>query len=294
MDTLDFTNVANLKRIFRARDKIIFPGAIVHITQRSAGKEPLFLEESDYLYMLHLLKEISRVFSLEIFSFVLMPNHLHLLLKLQAANLSEAGQSLFERYAKFFNKKYERKGHVFGGNYREALCLDETYLLASSLYIHLNPVSAKIVENPLDYRWSSCRLYVKPIKGSSFVKYEFILEILDKEINQARQIYRDFLDEGKKLKLTSVFEDKKALQKFRTKIISETDNPFRAKYEEVLADGILDKKIDELKIKKRLRKPEDFKAQKFLIEQLKARGYNISEIASRLNISRVTVYRYLE
>ena len=66
-----------VKRFFRSRNKLSYPGAAYHVTQRATGKDDLFIEDSDYLYMLHLIKEKSRQFDLNVFSFALMPNHLH-------------------------------------------------------------------------------------------------------------------------------------------------------------------------------------------------------------------------
>ena len=91
--------------------------------------------------MLGLLKEISGKHALTVLSFCLMPNHVHLLLKTGEKNLDQAMRDLFSRYATWFNRKYERKGHLFGGPYRQAVCLDDAYLLAVSIYIHLNPVT---------------------------------------------------------------------------------------------------------------------------------------------------------
>ncbi len=293
MDALDLVGNGKIKRIFRARNKLAFPGAITHITQRATGKEPLFLEDADYLYMLHLLKEISESFSLEIFSFALMPNHLHLLLKLNKPNLSEAAKSLFESYAKLFNKKYERKGHVFGGAFRQALCFDDNYCLASSLYIHLNPFAANLVKHPVQYRWSSCRLFVESVKKPSFVNPEFILKILDEDLDNSRKVYRDLLKDGTEIKIASAYEKPAALSKFSTHIFQHRPRFFKRKGDEVVSVDVLNSRIDELRSKKRLRTPCDFKARKFLIEQLMARGYNINEIAAKLKINRATVYRYL-
>lgn len=74
MDPIDLIREGKVKRYFRATKKLSAPGIISHITQRAAGKEPLFLEESDYLFMLGRLKEISMNYSLEIYAFCLMPN----------------------------------------------------------------------------------------------------------------------------------------------------------------------------------------------------------------------------
>ena len=74
-----------------------------------------------------------------------------------------------------------RRGRrVFGGPYRQAVCLEDSYLLAASLYVHLNPAKARFVSDPLEYRWSSSRLYVDDEAQRSFVDPDFILAHLAK------------------------------------------------------------------------------------------------------------------
>lgn len=296
MDISDLVEQGKIKRIFRARNKISYPGAVCHITQRAAGIEPLFLEDGDYLYMLHLLKNSTKEFKFDLFSYALMPNHLHLLIRLSKDNLSEGMKHLYRRYAIYFNKKYERKGHVFGGAFRQALCFDDNYFLASSLYIHLNPVKAKLVHNPAEYRWSSCKLYVEPFKGKTFIDYEFISKILHSDINKAQIIYKEMLSESMKIKTQEVWEAPKTLESFRIKIIKFLPTVTKIKSnlkENFLDEQKLEEKIIELKTKGRLRSPETLKARKFLIEQLQARGYSMEIIAEILNISRQTIYRAL-
>ena len=125
---MDVIEKVNIKRFFRATRKLAVPGLVSHITQRAAGKEPLFIEDGDYLYMLGLSKEIAQKYSLNIYTFCLMPNHVHLLLSPTQENLYDAMRDLFSRYASRFNRKYERKGHLFGGPYRQAVCFDNGYL----------------------------------------------------------------------------------------------------------------------------------------------------------------------
>ena len=159
MDLEDLIRSGKIKRFFRATRKLNVPQLVLHVTQRAAGKEPLFLEDADYLYLVWLLKEISTSHHLKIYAFCLMPNHLHLLFSTEEPNLYDAMRDLFARYATRFNRKYGRRGHLFGGPYRQAICLDDSYLIAASLYIQLNPVRANLAKDPQAYRWSSCRLY---------------------------------------------------------------------------------------------------------------------------------------
>ncbi len=156
MDPIDLVAEHKVNRFFRARKKLTQGNVISHITQRAAGKDPCFVEDDDFLCMLGFLKESAQKHDYEIFSFCLMGNHAHLLLRPNQGNLQSAMRDLFSRYAMRFNRKYERRGHLFGGPYRQAVCLDEAYLIAASIYIHLNPVKAGIVSDPRDYRWGSC------------------------------------------------------------------------------------------------------------------------------------------
>lgn len=300
MDVLDLVKDGNVKRIFRARNKIVFPGAFCHITQRAVGSEPLFLEEGDYLYMLHLIKGKSKEFNFKVFAFVLMPNHIHILIQIADENLSEAMKNIFELYAMYFNNKYERKGHLFCGAYRCAICLDDSYLLASSLYIHLNPARARLVNESHEYRWSSCNLYLNSIKKKTFLNYGFILSILDGDIKSSCEIYKSLLNELQKEKANDTLENVKALELFRGNFLNIIDKKFHeAKLKTFLkefnfiSDKKLDIKIKELLSKGKLRKPQDIAARKFLIEQLTGRGFTKQEIAEKLNISIFSIYRTL-
>ena len=178
MEIGDIIREGKIKRYFAARRKWTFPHFISHITQRAAGREPLFLEKSDYLFMLSLLKQIATERLLHIYAFCLLPNHMHLLCSPETEDLPDIMRDLFSHYAKRFNAKYERKGHLFGGPYRQAVCLDDTYLLSASLYIHMNPVRAGLSTTAQDYRWSSCRLYWSQEPRQSFVDNNFVLRLL--------------------------------------------------------------------------------------------------------------------
>jgi len=300
MDIGKLIEEGKIKRLFRARNKISYPGAICHITQRAAGKEPLFLEDSDYLYMLHILKEQKKKFNFDIFCYSLMPNHLHILLRLSKDNLSDAMKELYRRYARFFNKKYGRKGHVFGGPFRQSLCFNETYLLAASLYIHLNAVRANLVRDPEKYRWSDCKLYLKPFKGTTFIDYKFILGILDDNIKVAQKIYKEMLDDSIAVKAEEVWENPKALEFFKIEVMNFLPKSIKEKKDredfqyDVLDEHKLEEKIAELKTKGRLRTPETINARKFLIEQLRARGYSFEVITKMLDISRQAIYLTLQ
>ncbi|RKY45210.1 MAG: hypothetical protein DRP81_04425 [Candidatus Omnitrophota bacterium] len=276
-------------KIFNPYKKVIYEGGIYHVIQRAPGKDVLFLEDKDYLYFLHLLKETKIKFSLDIFCFCLMLNHLHLLLKINKANLSEAMKSLFTRYALYFNSKYQRKGHVFYGNYRASLCLDENYLISASVYIHLNPSKAGLVKSPLDYRWSSLKAYLQ-LPRNTFLDYKYILSILGQELKRASLVYLQILGVSEDLEFKNILEDRKLLEKFTFKFISKIKKILNKKPN---IEDEISKYFELIENKRRLKKPQYLQARKYLIEQLRSRGYTIKEIAEMLNISRQSIYTTL-
>lgn len=304
MDALDLIRQGKIKRYFRTKRKLNTPNLVLHITQRAAGKEPLFLEDSDYLIMLGLLKEIAENYSLRIFAFCLMPNHVHLLFSPREANLYDAMRDLFSRYAMRFNRKYERKGHLFGGRYRQAVCLDDSYLLAASLYIHLNPVRAGLVKDLRSYRWSSWVLYFKNDTPKSFVNPDFVLDLLGGSHPDGLSRYRLLLEQAGGLESSHVLEQEDAIEKFRAKLVSLFPSIFRRVDKEnrvarfsgmdLLSVDELERQIEAVRNEPLNPAPESRAAKRFLVEQLIARGYKRSKIAERLGVSRKTIYNILK
>ena len=316
MDPIDLIKQGKITRYFRATRKLNVPNIVSHITQRAAGKESLFLEDSDYLFMLGLLKEIVQNYSLNMYAFCLMQNHVHLLFSTTEDNLYATMQNLFSTYAMRFNKKYERKGHLFAGPYRQAVCLDDSYLLAASLYIHLNPVKAGLVSEPLNYRWSSCRLYCKAGTPKSFIDPNFILSLLSEKEIERKERYSILMNKGIELKTEHVLEKEDAVERFRSKLASIFPFIFKRvdKTKQVAKSSGIDLMgqdeledtcppsraqarragIEAVNMSHFPDKPETRKAKKYLIEQLIARGYKRLEIAERLCISPKTIYNILK
>jgi putative transposase len=299
MNPIDELESGRVKRFFSARQKINAPGVISHITQRASGAEKLFHEEDDYLEMLARLKQVSQTYELEFIAFVLMPNHIHLLSHQKEANLHEAMRDLFRGYARRHNNKYERKGHLFGGRYRQAVCLDEAYFIAVSLYIHLNPVRAGLVIQARDYRWSSCRLYTDSEVGESFVSPHRILELLSNDSSESKAIYWEMLEEGRKIKMGEVLEDRRAIHDLQTSLSSafhlftKLASLRKADPPKHWVDSELDERITTF-VEGRIHPlPSDKTAKKYLVEQLISRGFTRREIAQKLGVSRKTIYNLL-
>ena len=297
MDFDELVWKGKVKRVFRAKRKITIPDIVSHITQRAAGKEPLFLEDNDYLFMLAQLKEITRKRSLDIYAFCLMPNHVHLLASPREDELQEPMRDLFSRYAMRFNTKYMRKGHLFAGPYRQAVCLDDAYLLAASLYIHMNPVRAGLVSDPCNFQWSSVRVFHDLKSPDSFLKPGFILGLLGGDYETSKAIYLDLLMRSVQLDMEDALEQddaiarfKKALARFFPSLFSEVGD--RKQISERTGVSLVDEEEIERQITAETF-PKGPRARKFLIQQLIARGYKRREIAERLHVSVKTVYNIL-
>ena len=262
------------------------------------------MEDDDYLFMLGLQKEIALNYSLTIYAFCFMPNHVHVLLSTREDNLYDAMRSLFSRYAMRFNRKYERKGHLFGGPYRQAVCLDDSYLLAASLYIHLNPVKAGLARTAQDYRWSSCRLYYEENASESFINPDFILGLLSEVHLERKEKYRLLLEKGREVTAGHILEQKDAIESFHLKIASLFPSLLKKVDERRQIAEIskinfvsfeeLEKQIELLKTGSVRGKLQATRAKKYVIEQLIARGFSRAEIADRLCISAKTVYNTLK
>jgi len=296
---VDWKEENGFKRFFRARMKLNYPGILSHITQRAAGADLLFHEDDDYLEFLRRMKAVAENYHLEILSFVCMTNHVHIQVHQTENNLPEAMRELFSRFARRQNVKYQRKGHLFGGPYRQAVCIDDIYALSVSLYIHLNPVRAGLVKHPRKYRWSSCSLYCRTDQPHSFLYPEKILGYLSDDSLKAVENYKKLLYEGLKIKAGEVLEDQEAIHRFQghmvklpvfRNIIQFFLKGASEKKQEIIPEYDFVDLMHEVVKKQPVQLPKDKVARKYLVEQLISRGYTRREIAKRLNISRKTIY----
>ena len=132
-----------------------YPGAIYHLMHRGVRRTEIFSDETDYQVILEILKVTLDKYQCKIHAYCMMTNHIHLLLETSEDEIGRFMKCLSERYAMYFNHKYQYRGHLFESRYKSCLVKEDSYFLQTSRYIHLNPVKARIVVKPEDYRWSS-------------------------------------------------------------------------------------------------------------------------------------------
>ena len=155
--------------------RIEYPGAIYHVLSRGNGRQDIFLDDDDRFAFLDLLQSLADRYEIEVYAYVLMGNHYHLLLKTQEPNLSRGMQWLGTAYTRGFHLRHHTSGHLFQGRFKSFLVENCAYLLQLSLYIHRNPIRAKIVPRLADYAWSSYRYYAYKKKAPKWLDTGLIL-----------------------------------------------------------------------------------------------------------------------
>jgi putative transposase len=155
--------------------RIEYEGALYHLMSRGNDGQDIYLNDDDRNLFLETISEMSERFEVDIFAYVLMSNHYHLLVRTNRANLKKAMQWFGTTYTRRFNNRNFKKGHLFQGRYKSILVQNDAYLMQLSCYIHRNPLRAGIVRRLIDYKWSSYPIYAYGKKGPEWLSTQVIL-----------------------------------------------------------------------------------------------------------------------
>ena len=200
------------------------PGIWYHVTARATERPEIFRHDAQRRHWSELLPEFVERFRLELHAYVLMSNHYHLLLETPEANLSEAMQWLQTSYSMWFNRQAQRVGPLFQGRFKAVVVEPQSWGLAVSRYVHLNPVrikslelgkqersadrlglrgppSGEVVRERLkrlrEYRWSSYRAYVGQEQAPAWLNCQRVLELGGRGSWPARQrAYERYAEEA--------------------------------------------------------------------------------------------------
>lgn len=143
-----------------------------HIVNRGVARTNIFLCDDDYVQFLNIMQDASQEYDFQIYSFCLMSNHYHLLLKISDRNLSSLMQKINSRYSIYFNHKYKRVGPLWQGRFKSWYVFDTMYLQTLIKYIEYNPIKANITQNIGKYPWA--------MSSSQMVKFNMLnFELLD-------------------------------------------------------------------------------------------------------------------
>jgi putative transposase len=141
--------------------RLVIPQQLHHIIQSGIDAKRIFVDDEDYSAFLSWMGEASRLFKVAIHSYVLMPDHLHLLATpSDEIGLSKMMQWIGRHYVPYFNGKYQRQGTLWQGLYKATVMEAQPYLLRCSLYIESNPVRSGLVAEVLDYPWTSYQHHI--------------------------------------------------------------------------------------------------------------------------------------
>ena len=168
------------------------PSCPQHLIQRGNNRTPIFLADADHTFFLDCLRDVSRRHGVAIHAYVLMTNHVHLLVTpTYADSLARLMQSMGRRYVRYFNTKYQRSGTLWEGRFKACLIDTDAYLLSCYRYIELNQIRAKMAQYPGEYPWSSYRMHTFGEHNSLITKHGLYLAF--GVTNEERQAaYRQF------------------------------------------------------------------------------------------------------
>ena len=170
------------------------PDIPFHVIQRGNNREASFFTDQDYLFYLECLFEASQRYDVSVHAYVLMRNHVHLLMTpATKSSISLTMQSIGRRYVQYINKEYRRTGTLWESRHKASMVDQDNYLLTCMRYIELNPVRANIVGHPGDYRWSSYRCNAN-YEDNKIICCHGLYESLGKNLELRTQAYRSLFD----------------------------------------------------------------------------------------------------
>lgn len=187
--------------------RLILPGQPHHVILRGNNRQAIFYSDLDRQHLLATLAEGAAQHRVAIHAYVLMDNHLHLLLTPPDADtLSRMMQSLGRRYVGWFNARHQRSGTLWEGRFRAGLIEGERHLLACMRYIELNPVRAGLVAEPAQWPWSSARHHLGLARDALVTEHELYWSLGNTPFER-EHAYREFVAQGVALSEQMQFTD---------------------------------------------------------------------------------------
>ena len=155
--------------------RVVIPGLPHHVTQRGNRRETIFFEDGDHEVYLDLLAEQTRKAEVEVWAYCLMPNHVHMILRpTRSDGLGRAVGEAHRRYTNFINARGRWTGHLFQSRFASVVLHDD-HLIRAVRYVSLNPVRARLVARPEEWKWSSVRAHLSGV-DDGLVKVRPVLD----------------------------------------------------------------------------------------------------------------------
>jgi putative transposase len=167
---------------------------VYHIVLRGINRQDIFYDDGDFNRLLETIDQMKSHDQFSVYGYCLMTNHVHLLIRENTDTISRIMSRIGTSYAWWYNRKYGRNGHVFQGRYGSECVENDNYLLTVLRYIHNNPVKARIVQEPEEYRWSSIHSYYGGREyPNNLSEPGFVLGIIDQNRERALESFREFM-----------------------------------------------------------------------------------------------------
>jgi REP element-mobilizing transposase RayT len=176
--------------------RIAFPGGLYHLIARGNAREDVYRDTRDHELFLEVVGHVVERFGWLCYAYCLMDNHYHLVLETPRPNLSSGMRQLIGLYARRFNLRHDRCGHVFQSRFRSILVENGSHLLEACRYVVLNPVRAGIYAQPDEWRWSSYRACAGTGPTEPFLSVDALLGHFGETERAARDGYRRFVADG--------------------------------------------------------------------------------------------------
>ena len=177
------------------RPRLELAGVPLHVIQRGNNRARCFLADGDRHMYLKFLRDAAARHRCAVHAYVLMPNHVHLLVTpTEPGAVAAMMQDLGRRYVRLFNDIHERTGTLWEGRYKAAMVDTERYFLTCQRYIELNPVRARLVDHPASFCWSTYRHYALGAKNPLVIAHELVLRLATGETAR-REAYTALFDE---------------------------------------------------------------------------------------------------
>ena len=287
--------------------RIEYEGAFYHVLSRGNEQKKIFRDDKDRSLFIEKLGEMSARFAVDIFAYVLMDNHYHLLLRTNRANISKSMQWLGVSYTRQFNIRHRRSGHLFQGRFKSFLIENDKYLLVLSCYIHRNPLRAGIVRRLVDYQWSSYKNYAYGKSSPEWLMTDVLLsQIFEQDKNRGyKGIVQSYSKEEKRIwedfRHGLLFGSKEYCDYIKSKYISKKKPDVEIPQKRLIlreenlettirtAVSVLECDISSLINPKRLKGPDKYKRDILILLLWNTGLYRNYEIAKIFNISYSSV-----
>lgn len=187
------------------KPRIEYEGALYHVITRGNQRQKIFRDRDDFAKYLGVLAHYKERYDFYLYAYLLMNNHVHLLMETQKTPLSKILQGVNQKYTMYFNWRYRTIGHLFQGRYKAFICDKDEYLLTLIKYIHLNPERAKISKTLGEYPWSSHRSYVGRDEDG-LVDVDRVLMMFSGNKRKAKDLYRAYMNDSRGLRKEEVYD----------------------------------------------------------------------------------------